>query len=81
MDQLGYLVLAAFDTQAYQLFAFTYKGKPLSSYCSEEWIEQVANVVESEIYHVDGENNSRAFSNVSLAYDNIKTEFYAKMKD
>ena len=60
---------------------FTYKGKPLSSYCSEEWIEQVANVVESEIYHVDGENNARAFSNVSLAYDNIKTEFYAKMKD
>ena len=60
---------------------FTYKGKPLSSYCDEEWIEQVANVVESEIYHVDGENNSRAFSNVSLAYDNIKTEFYAKMKD
>ena len=60
---------------------FTYKGKPLSSYCSGEWIEQVANVVESEIYHVDGENNSRAFFNVSLAYDNIKTEFYAKMKD
>ena len=60
---------------------FTYKGKQLSSYCDEEWIEQVAKVVESEIYHVDGENNSRAFSNVSLAYDNIKTEFYAKMKD
>ena len=60
---------------------FTYKGKPLSSYCSEEWVEQLAKVVESEIYHVDGENNARAFSNVSLAYDNIKTEFYAKMKD
>ena len=60
---------------------FTYKGKPLSSYCSEDWIEQVANVVESEIYHVDGENDARAISNVSLAYDNIKTEFYAKMKD
>ena len=60
---------------------FTYKGKPLSSYCDEEWIEQVAKVVESEIYHVDGENNARAFSNVNLAYENIKTEFYAKMKD
>ncbi|MGM9778421.1 MAG: hypothetical protein ACI3ZD_08835, partial [Prevotella sp.] len=60
---------------------FTYKGKPLSSYCDEEWIEQVAKVVESEIYHVDGENNTRAFSNVNLAYENIKTEFYAKMKD
>ena len=60
---------------------FTYKGKPLSSYCSEEWIEQVAKVVESEIYHVDGENNARVASNVTLAYENIKTEFYAKMKD
>lgn len=60
---------------------FTYKGKPLSSYCDEEWIEQVAKVVESEIYHVDGENNARAASNVTLAYENIKTEFYAKMKD
>ncbi len=60
---------------------FTYKGKALSGYCDEGWIEQVAKVVESEIYHVDGQNNARAFSNVSLAYDNIKTEFYAKMKD
>lgn len=60
---------------------FTYKGKPLSSYCSEEWVEQLAKVVESEIYHVDGENNARAASNVTLAYENIKTEFYAKMKD
>ena len=60
---------------------FTYKGKALSGYCDEGWIEQVAKVVEFEIYHVDGENNARAFSNVSLAYDNIKTEFYAKMKD
>lgn len=55
---------------------FTYKGRKLSRYCSEEWIEQVAKVVEAEIYHVDGANNARAFSNVSLAYDNIKTEFY-----
>ena len=60
---------------------FTYKGKPLSSYCCEEWYEQLAKVVESEIYHVDGENNARAFSNVNLAYENIKTELYAKMKD
>ncbi len=55
---------------------FTYNGKPLSCYCSEEWIEQVANVVEGEIYHVDGENNSRAYTNVKLAYDDIKTDFY-----
>ena len=61
--------------------SFTYRGKPLSSYCSEKWIEQVAKVVEGEIYHIDGANNKRAFTNVSLAYDDIKTEFYANMKN
>lgn len=60
---------------------FTYRGKPLSSYCDEKWIDAVYNVVESEIYHEDGQNNARAYTNVSLAYDRIKTEFYGKMKD
>ena len=55
---------------------FTFRGRPLSEYCSEEWIEDVAKVVESEIYNEDGENNARAYTNVKLAYDNIKTDFY-----
>ena len=60
---------------------FTYRGKPLSSYCDDKWIDAVYNVVESEVYHEDGQNNARAYTNVSLAYDRIKTEFYGKMKD
>lgn len=55
---------------------FTYAGEKLSSFCRDEWIEQVAKVVEGEIYHEDGENNGRAYTNVKLAYDDIKTDFY-----
>lgn len=55
---------------------FTYKGEKLSKYCNPEWVEQVANVVEGEVYHEDGPNNKRAYTNVVAAYDNIKTEFY-----
>lgn len=58
---------------------FTYHGKPLSDFCAPEWIEDVAKVVESEIYNADGENNARAYTNVKLAYDNIKTEFYQRL--
>lgn len=58
---------------------FTYKGLPLSSCCSSEWVDQVAKVVEGEIYHEDGENNARAYTNVKLAYDNIKTDFYHRL--
>ena len=59
--------------------AFTFKGKPLSEYCEDVWIEEVAKVVESEIYHVDGANNGRAYTNVKLAYDNIRSNFYNKL--
>lgn len=58
---------------------FTYGGVKLSAYTNIEWIEQVAKVVESEIYHEDGANNGRAYTNVKLAYDNIKTDFYHRL--
>lgn len=58
---------------------FTYHGKPLSDFCAPEWVEDVAKVVESEIFNEDGGNNARAYTNVKLAYDNIKTDFYQRI--
>lgn len=64
-----------------KLDVFTYKGKPLSSYCQDKWVDVLEQVVEAEIYHIDGENYERTRTNVQLAYDNIKTEFYQSMKE
>jgi hypothetical protein len=58
---------------------FTYRGKTISDYCVIEWVEDVAKVVEGEIYNADGANNARAYTNVKLAYDNIKTDFYQRL--
>lgn len=58
---------------------FTYGGAKLSAYTDPGWIEQVAKVVEDEIYHEDGQNNGRAYTNVKLAYDDIKTDFYHRL--
>ena len=58
---------------------FTYRGKCISTFCSDEWIDQVAVIVESEIYHEQGLNNKRAYTNVKMAYDDIKLDFYHKM--
>ena len=59
--------------------SFTYRGKCLSAFCNEEWIEQVAKVVIDEVYNADGQNNGRAYTNIKLAYDNIKTDFYNRL--
>ena len=55
---------------------FRYRGKKLSEYCNPNWIEEVAAVVEGEIYNEAGPNNGRAYTNVKAAYDNIKLDFY-----
>lgn len=59
--------------------SFTYRGKPLSDYCNPAWVNDVEKVVEGELYHEDGENDARAYTNVKLAYDNIKTDFYQRL--
>ena len=64
----------------FELSNDTYRGRKLSSYTSEEWIEQVAQVVESEIYNENGANDDRARSNVGLAYDDIKIAFYHNLQ-
>lgn len=55
---------------------FTYRRHKLSSYTDTKWIEQVAKVIESEIYNENGENNGRAYTNVESVYANIRLEFY-----
>lgn len=60
---------------------FLYNGKSLSEYCNESWIDDISKVVEDEIYNEDGENNSRAYTNVKLAYDKIRTDFYQTLND
>lgn len=58
---------------------FTYRGKSLSQYCNDEWVEKVAAVVEGEIYNENGPNDKRAFTNIKMAYDDIKLDFYHRL--
>lgn len=61
--------------------SFTYRGRKLSTYTDRNWIEQVAKIVESEIYNENGENNGRAYTNVESAYANIRLEFYHNLNE
>lgn len=58
---------------------YSFRGRRLSEYTSREWIEQVATVIEGELYDTQGPNNGRAYTNVRTAYDNIKLDFYHRL--
>lgn len=60
---------------------FCYHGKSISSFCNPEWIEKVAQVVENEIYNMNGSDNGRAYTNVKMIYDNIKIDFYHRLNN
>lgn len=54
---------------------FSSRGKILSEYVNPEWVDQVADVVEKEVYDEDP-NEDRTYSNVKNAYEDIKVDFY-----
>lgn len=59
---------------------FTFKGRRISEYCKDEWVERIKPIVLAEVYHQDGENDYRTKTNISLAYDAIRNEFLENIK-
>ena len=59
---------------------YPFKGKHLSDYMNDDWVDKVSSIVENEIYHDKGENANREHTNVFAAFDEIKLEFYNSIK-
>lgn len=76
--KVQYLITNIYDDRNSRLDAFSFKGKPLSSYTDTKWIDNICTIVLDEIYK--DENNGRTYSNVQSAYERIKIEFYKKLK-
>lgn len=81
LEKIHKALTVMYEDRSSRFDTFTFRGVRLSKYCNPEWIGQVAKVVENEIYNLDGANNKRAFTNVKLAYDNIKTDFYQRLNN
>lgn len=60
---------------------FKFRGKYLSSYMDEKWIDGVVSVIQGELYNESGPNNKRAFTNVEAYYATVRIEMYQNMVD
>lgn len=74
------LVCNLHDDRNSKFDCYTYKGNKLSHYTSPDWVEWVAEVIESEVYN-ETINNGRAYTNVTAVYDRIKLDFYHRLND
>lgn len=75
-DKIRRLLKNVHECRNNQFDAFTYHGRKLSFYTNDDWVEKVAQVIEGEIYHENGANNERAFTNVKAIYNSIRLDFY-----
>ena len=57
-----------------------YRGKTLTQFTTPDWIDWVANVVESEVYS-ETINDARTFTNVEAVYSRIKIDFYHRLTE
>lgn len=62
------------DDRNSKLDCFTYRGKKLSTYTDDKWIDWVAEVVKNEVYSDHEQRLVR--TNVETIYAKIKLEFY-----
>jgi hypothetical protein len=57
---------------------FNYRGARLSEYVNEAWIRRIVNLMLTELYS-GAFDAKRAMSNIDLAYQSFKVEFYKNL--
>jgi Txe/YoeB family toxin of Txe-Axe toxin-antitoxin module len=57
---------------------FNYRGEKLSEYVNEAWVRRIVNLMMSELY-AEAFDTKRAMSNIDLAYQSFKVEFYKNL--
>jgi hypothetical protein len=80
MMKIRKLVGNQYRTIKSKMDCYPFKGRHLSDYMRDDWVDKVSVIVESEVYHDKGANANREHTNVFAAFEEIKIEFYNSIK-
>jgi hypothetical protein len=80
IQKIRKLVGNQYRTIKSKMDCYPFKGKYLSDFMKDDWVEKVTSIVESEVYHDKGANANREHTNVFAAFEEIKIEFYNSIK-
>lgn len=79
-DKIHTLIENLHEDRNSRFDCFTYRGKKLSLYCNNEWVEWVEKCVWNEVYS-ETVNNGRTYTNVEAVYSKIKLDFYHRLTE
>lgn len=79
-DKIHTLIENLHEDRNSRFDGFTYRGKKLSLYCNNEWVEWVEKCVWNEVYS-ETVNNGRTYTNVEAVYSKIKLDFYHRLTE
>lgn len=80
IQKIRKLVGNQYRTIKSKMDCYPFKGKHLSDFMRDDWVEKVTSIVEAEVYHDKGANANREHTNVFAAFEEIKIEFYNSIK-
>lgn len=60
---------------------YTYRGRKLSGYTNNDWIEWMKQGVVNEVYNEKGFNKDRMNTNITAIFDRIKLDFHHRLHD
>lgn len=60
---------------------YTYRGRKLSGYTNNDWIEWMKQGVVNEVYNEKGFNKDRMDTNITAIFDRIKLDFHHRLHD
>lgn len=60
---------------------YSFRGRKLSQYTNNVWIDWMIQNVINEVYNKNGMNKDRTYTNVTATFDRIKLDFYHRINE
>ena len=80
-DKINKLVTNLHEDMKSKFDCYSYRGRKLSQYTNQEWINwMICNVV-TEIYNKNGMSRDRTYTSVTATFDRIKLDFYHRINE
>lgn len=77
IKKINSFVRNLFDDRNSKLDNFKFRGKRLSNYTNEEWMEWTSELMQKEVH---SSSLSSMYTNIEMNYEKIKIDFYKRLR-